>query len=74
MVWEIINRERGRLIGEKISNWREFTPIEERQLAALQAYADAHLEEVAPRPTGELERLEAKVSGSLPSPAPPKKE
>ena len=46
--WPRLNRERGRLIDKDIDG--TITSAERTRLDVLQAYADYHLENVAPRP------------------------
>lgn len=41
-MWRILNRERGRLIDCSLAG--VLSPVQEKELAALQAYADVHLE------------------------------
>lgn len=54
--WSITNRERGALIDKSISG--ALSTEERTRLEALQAYADYHIERVAPRPTNVLDELE----------------
>lgn len=62
--WPTTNRERTRLIDKKIAG--QLTDQERIRLDALQAYADYHINEVAPRPTGMLDDLERRLlSGVL---------
>lgn len=62
--WETINRERGLLIDKDIAG--TITRDEKGILEALQAYADYHIDKVAPKPSVEeilragKERLEAR--------------
>ena len=59
--WPTVNRRRGQLIDKEIAG--TITSSEAAELAGLQAYADYHLEKVAPRPTHVLEELETRVFG-----------
>jgi hypothetical protein len=62
--WPGTNRERGMLIDKNISG--RLNDEERARLEALQAYADYHIERVAPRPTRALDELEDRLfSGSL---------
>jgi len=54
--WSAANRRRGMLIDKDIAG--KLTESEREELDGLQAYADYHLEQVAPRPTDVLEKLE----------------
>ncbi|MDA1054333.1 MAG: N-6 DNA methylase [Planctomycetota bacterium] len=54
--WSTTNRRRGELIDKDISG--NLSSSERSELDGLQAYADYHLEQVAPRPTDVLEQLE----------------
>ena len=54
--WSATNRRRGKLIDKDISD--VLTDSERVELDGLQAYADYHLDQVAPRPTESLARLE----------------
>jgi hypothetical protein len=54
--WSATNRERGHLIDKNISG--TITADERVRLDVLQAYADYHLQKVAPRPTQWLDDLE----------------
>jgi hypothetical protein len=61
--WPNTNRERGKLIDKSIS--RGLNTEERRRLDVLQAYADYHINKVAPRPTDALDELENRLfSGS----------
>jgi len=61
--WPSTNRERGMLIDKNISG--RLNDEERARLDALQAYADFHIERVAPRPTRALDELEDRLfSGS----------
>jgi hypothetical protein len=61
--WSSSNRERGKLIDKSILG--SLNTEERRRLDALQAYADYHIERVAPRPTNALDELENRLfSGS----------
>lgn len=55
--WSIANRRRGELIDKDISG-KGLSSAERSELDGLQAYADYHLEQVARRPTHDLEYLE----------------
>lgn len=59
--WEGTNRERGRLIEKSLS--RALQPQERSRLEVLEAYADYHIEKVAPRPTDLLDELEKDLAG-----------
>jgi hypothetical protein len=54
--WPTTNRRRGELIDKDIAG--TLSPMERTELGGLQAYADFHLEQVAPRPTDVLNQLE----------------
>lgn len=54
--WSATNRRRGKLIDKDIAG--TLTESERVELDGLQAYADYHLEKVAPRPTESLAKLE----------------
>ncbi len=54
--WSTANRRRGELIDKDICG--TLSSSERSELDGLQAYADYHLEQVAPRPTDVLEQLE----------------
>ena len=54
--WPKTNRKRGELIDKDIAG--TLPPTERAELNALQAYADYHLQQVAPRPTHVLDKLE----------------
>jgi len=54
--WVKTNRRRGELIDKDIAG--KLTSSEREELDGLQAYADYHLQQVAPRPTAALEELE----------------
>lgn len=54
--WSKANRRRGKLIDKDIEG--RLTESERAELDGLQAYADYHLDQVAPRPTENLVRLE----------------
>jgi len=54
--WSRTNRRRGRLIDKKIK--KSLSDSERTELDALQAYADYHIQKVAPRPTRVLDELE----------------
>jgi hypothetical protein len=60
--WSVTNRERGKLIDKNISG--KMTAEERTRLDALQAYADYHVQKVAPRPTHLLDELEKHLLGS----------
>ena len=57
--WSVINRERGELIDREIAG--TLNPEERVRLDSLQAYADYHIREVAPRATDVLDALEDKL-------------
>lgn len=57
--WSLANRERGRLIDKDIAG--TISAEERTRLDALQAYADYHLDKVAPRPTQILDDLEDRL-------------
>jgi len=54
--WPKTNRRRGKLIDKDIDG--TLPPSERTELDGLQVYTDYHLQQVSPRPTNELERLE----------------
>ncbi|MBX3449963.1 MAG: SAM-dependent DNA methyltransferase [Planctomycetaceae bacterium] len=54
--WSTTNRRRGELIDKEIAG--KLSPSERSEFEGLQAYADYHLDQVAPRPTAVLEQLE----------------
>jgi len=60
--WPATNRRRGELIEKEIR--KTISPAESEELAGLQAYADYHLDQVAPRPTHVLDELESRVLGT----------
>jgi N-6 DNA Methylase len=62
--WPTTNRERGILIDKNISG--TISTEEQLRLNALQAYADYHIDRVAPRPTGVLDELEKRLFPGLP--------
>ena len=57
--WSVTNRERGILIEKSISG--TISTEEQTRLDTLQAYADYHIEKVAPRPTHMLDELENRL-------------
>jgi hypothetical protein len=57
--WSATNQERGKLIDKNIAG--TLTAEERVRLDILQAYADYHLQEVAPRPTHLLDELERRL-------------
>lgn len=64
--WPETNRRRGTLIDKDIAG--TLSDAERTELDGLQAYADYHLEQVAPRPTDELKQLEdLMLATSIPS-------
>lgn len=65
--WAKTNRRRGRLIDKDIES--TLSPKERNELTTLQAYADYHLQQVAPRSTDELQRLEELVMANSRTPA-----
>jgi hypothetical protein len=62
--WPAINRKRGELIDKSISG--TLTPDERVRLDALEAYADYHLDQVAPRSTEALDQLEKTLFSKIP--------
>ena len=62
--WPTTNRERGILIDKNISG--TVSTEEQMRLDALQAYADYHIDQVAPRPTHVLDELEKRLFPGLP--------
>lgn len=60
--WATTNRERGILIEKDITG--NLNTVEQARLDALQAYADYHIDKVAPRPTHVLDELEDKLFSS----------
>jgi hypothetical protein len=63
--WPTTNRERGRLIDKNISGI--LTREERARLDALQAYADYHLDRIAPRPTNMLDEIEGRLFPNVPT-------
>jgi len=61
--WPATNRERGKLIDRDIKG--NLNTGEQARLDALQAYADYHIDKVAPRPTHVLDELEDKLFSSV---------
>jgi hypothetical protein len=61
--WPTTNRERGILIDKNISG--TISTEERMRLGALQAYADYHIDQVAPRPTYVLDELEKRLFSGL---------
>ena len=57
--WSATNRERGRLIDKKL--YGAISSEERLQLNALQAYAEYHINKVAPRPVDVLDELEKRI-------------
>ncbi len=57
--WPKTNRERGLLIDRQIAG--ELDNVQQVRLQILQAYADYHINQVAPVPISELDELERKV-------------
>lgn len=57
--WPATNRERGQLIAKNIAG--TITAEEMARLDVLQAYADYHLQKVAPHPTDMLDELEKRL-------------
>ena len=62
--WPATNRERGLLIDKNISG--TISKEEQMHLDALQAYADYHIDQVAPRPSHVLDELEKRIASGLP--------
>jgi hypothetical protein len=62
--WPSTNRERGLLIDKNISG--TISKEEQMRLDALQAYADYHIDQVAPRPSHVLDELEKRMASGLP--------
>ena len=62
--WPTTNRERGVLIDKNISG--TISTEEQMRLDALQAYADYHIDQMAPRPSHVLDELEKRLSSGLP--------
>lgn len=62
--WPATNRERGLLIDKNISG--TISKEEQMRLDALQAYADYHVDQVAPRPSHVLDELEKRLASGLP--------
>ena len=62
--WPTTNRERGKLIVKDIKG--QLNTDERNRLAALQAYADYHIDKVAPRPTNVLDELEETLFSGMP--------
>jgi hypothetical protein len=65
--WTTTNRERCKLIDKSISG--TLSSQERSRLEALEAYAEYHIDKVAPRPTNELDRLEQRLFGEAPNKA-----
>lgn len=63
--WSTTNRERGILIDKSITE--SLTTEEQERLDALQAYADYHIDHVAPRPTQVLDDLESQLFSRHPA-------
>lgn len=61
--WPATNRERGILIDKNVSG--TISTEEQQRLSALQAYADYHINQVAPRPTHVLDELEKRLFPGL---------
>ena len=61
--WPATNRERGELIDKSISG--TLSPDEKLRLDALEAYADYHLDQVAPRSARVLDELEKKLFSEI---------
>ena len=57
--WSTTNRERGQLIDKNIAG--TISDDEQARLDCLQAYADHHLQQIAPRPTQFLDELERRL-------------
>jgi hypothetical protein len=57
--WPATNRERGQLIDKNIAG--TITAEERGRLDVLQAYADYHLQKIAPRPIHMLDELERRL-------------
>jgi N-6 DNA Methylase len=62
--WSTTNRERGELIDKSIAG--TLSPKEQVRLEALEAYADYHLDQVAPRSTEALDELEKRLFSTIP--------
>ncbi len=62
--WLATNRERGELIDKNIAG--TLSSEEETRLNAMQAYADYHLDQMAPRPTDVLDESEDGLFSSVP--------
>ncbi len=62
--WPTTNRERGILIDKEISG--TISAEEQMRLDALQAYADYHVDQVAPEPTYVIDELEKRLFSGLP--------
>jgi hypothetical protein len=62
--WPTTNRERGELIDKSISG--TLSANERVRLGALEAYADYHLDQVAPRSTNALDELEKRLFSEIP--------
>ncbi len=60
--WPKTNRRRGNLIKKSIAG--TISETEQIELDALQAYADYHIEKVAPRPTAFFDELEGMLAAS----------
>lgn len=62
--WPTTNRERGILIDKEIAG--TISAEEQMRLDALQAYADYHIDQVAPEPTYVIDELEKRLYSGLP--------
>jgi hypothetical protein len=62
--WSATNRDRGMLIDKNIAG--TLNPQERTRLDALQAYADYHIDKVAPRTTRNLDELEKRLFSDSP--------
>jgi len=62
--WPATNRERGKLIDDEIAG--TLNAEGRARLDALQAYADYHLDQIAPRPINMLDELEERLLSSTP--------
>lgn len=60
--WSLTNRQRVELIDKNIAG--DISEDERARLEVLQAYADYHIQEVAPRPTNLLDDLEKRLFGA----------
>jgi hypothetical protein len=63
--WSTTNRERGKLIDRKIDG--VLTPSEQERLDTLQAFAEYHIDQVAPRPAPKVDQRERSLFPDFPT-------